>query len=123
MGRGQREDLKITFKQSPAVNVRFTAHALSDLDTARRWYEGRSPGLETYFDDDVEYAVGCIIRQPFIWPILTNSRQNEDIRLITLEKFPYMLVYRLDVDDSVMVLAVPHLHQRPGRWIRRLKDK
>jgi plasmid stabilization system protein ParE len=45
--------------------------------------------------------------------------KKPDIRLVSLLKFPYFVIYRV-VDSSVQVLAVPHFRQRPVYWAQRV---
>lgn len=51
-------------------------------------------------------------------PIATTSTGN-DIRRIRLRKFPYILVYVIDDDDDIHVIAFAHV-RRSRYWLSRL---
>nr|WP_236716021.1 type II toxin-antitoxin system RelE/ParE family toxin [Leptospira interrogans] len=45
---------------------------------------------------------------------------NPNVRRISIEDFPY-LIYYLNLDEKIFILAVIHDSRRPGFWLERLK--
>jgi mRNA-degrading endonuclease RelE of RelBE toxin-antitoxin system len=64
---------------------------------------------------EVLSAADRIARFPEAWHAL-----SEGVRRCRLSRFPYGLIYTIDNGD-ILVLAVAHLHRRPGYWRDRLK--
>ena len=96
------------------MSVRFAASARRELLDAIRWYQKRSPGLGNDLYAEVERALQQIGEFPRAWPIV-----DDDVRQFRLWRFPYAVIYRPEA-DYLYVLAVAHLHRRPGFWRDRL---
>jgi mRNA-degrading endonuclease RelE of RelBE toxin-antitoxin system len=45
-----------------------------------------------------------------------------EIRRCLLSRFPYGIIYGID-DNTVIVIAVAHLHREPNYWMDRIEDK
>ena len=54
------------------------------------------------------------------WP-LAGAKAGRIARVCKVKRFPYGIVY-LPRDTEIVVVAVMHLHHRPGYWRRRVKD-
>lgn len=80
--------------------------ALSEL------VEASGSGRE--FDEAVEAALVEIVKHPNRWPRLFGN-----VRRYRLRKIPYGIVYRIRA-EAIDVVAVMHLHRRPGYWTDRL---
>ena len=80
------------------------------------YYEGCQPGLGTAFTHAVDSTIARICEAPSAWPPLYGST-----RRCPLKGFPYGVVY-VEQETRVLVLAVMHLHRRPGYWLDRLRD-
>lgn len=93
--------------------VRLLQPAEQEMSSAAAYYESQVLGLGVTFLDKFESAVADIARNPERWPLICP-----DIRRRLLHRFPYGLLYRVAVDE-IVVLAVAHLHRRPAYWIGR----
>jgi toxin ParE2 len=97
------------------VTIRFLDVAEIELDEAIRWYEAQSPGLGNAFLIEVLSTVDRVLCYPEAWHPL-----DEGVRRCRLTRFPYALIYATE-DGDILVLAVAHLHRRPGYWRDRMK--
>ena len=88
--------------------------AREEFSAAVRWYEGQRPGLGAEFFDAVVHATSLIQAQPEIGTLSPDHRT----RRVLVQRFPYQVVYRLSVDEIVIV-AIAHLKRRPGYWRNR----
>jgi plasmid stabilization system protein ParE len=93
--------------------VRLLQPAEQEMLSSAAYYESQVPGLGGTFLDKFASAIEDIAQSPGRWPLV-----RPDIRRRLLHRFPYGLLYRVDVDE-VVVLAVAHLHRRPDYWIGR----
>lgn len=98
------------------MKVRFLKSAQSEVDDAVAWYDSQSHSLGTHFLDDLDRAVRRIVAYP-----LSNTKIEEDLRRCLLSRFPYGIIYGLD-SETIVVIAVAHLHREPRYWIDRLTD-
>lgn len=87
----------------------------SKLDQAISWYVSQAPGLGDAFLVEVLSAVERVLSYPEAWHPL-----DEGLRRCRLNRFPYGLIYAVENGD-ILVLAVAHLHRKPGYWRERLK--
>ena len=53
------------------------------------------------------------------WPLGCGKVYGE-VRICRIQRFPYGIVY-VARDEEIVVVAVMHLHRRPGYWKQRLK--
>ena len=96
------------------VRVSLSNEAQGDADAAVDWYIGE--GALTAADDFVdalEQALGLLSRFPEL-----GQAGAGNTRTLSLQSFPYSLIYRLQV-DMVRVIAVAHHSRRPGYWVAR----
>ena len=85
-----------------------------ELDEAVQWYEVQSAGLGERFLVEVVHAFGLIRRFPMAWhPLSVNTRR------CSLKRFPYGVIYAIE-DNSILVIAIAHLHRKPGYWSERV---
>ena len=97
------------------MKVRFLEIAEIELEEAVRWYAEQAPGLGDAFLIEVLATADRIMRYPEAWHPL-----GDNIRRCRLSRFPYGLIYTIASGD-VLVLAVAHLHRRPGYWRDRVQ--
>src|SRR5580698_1123424 len=93
------------------MNYRFSPDARIDLLAAADFYELQKPGLGAEFVADFESGLGRILQAPPRWPELEPG-----IRRYRLDRFPYVLIYRVPSSGMVEIVAVFHLHRKPGSW-------
>ena len=71
------------------------------------------PSLGEEFSLEVRTAMRNVLSYPNTWPVL-----EEGIRRCLVNRFPYGILYSIE-PDRIFVLAVMHLHRRPGYWKER----
>lgn len=96
------------------MKVRFLTLAQQELDDATAWYDERAEGLGHEFLDELDRTVRRAISFPRSCPEIEAG-----IRRCLIARFPYGLIYGID-DDTIVVVAVAHLHRRPDYWIDRI---
>lgn len=85
-----------------------------DLDEIFVWYEEQQPELGYRFLKDFERTLRKIERNPY-----HASYIEAYARGTSLKKFPYEVIYRIDINTrQVRIIAVIHHHRDP-EWFRR----
>jgi len=98
------------------VEILFHPDAVDEAAAARQWYDDRSAKAATAFDAELDRGVASLRESPLRWP-----PDPQDVRRLLLKRFPIALVYRIKLDE-IQVLAVAHLHRRPGYWQDRAEE-
>lgn len=93
--------------------IRFAPEAFEEMTVSAKFYEKHSTGLGARFLAAIRDGVADIRAHPRRW---RKIRSNVRRRLIG--KFPYGILYREDT-EQIMILAIMHLHRRPGYWTDR----
>ena len=99
--------------------MRFYFHpdAEEEFDGAVEYYEQSQPGLGVEFVEEVYAAIARILQYPHAWSALSkNSRR------CLVSRFPYGVIYQIK-SRTLRIVAVAHLHRRPGYWRERLEQK
>jgi plasmid stabilization system protein ParE len=96
------------------VKIRFLELAQQELDSAVAWYNQQSEGVGQGFLDELDRAVRRTVKFPLSCPEIEPG-----IRRRLMARFPYGLIYSID-GDTVVIVAVAHLHRRPRFWIDRI---
>jgi plasmid stabilization system protein ParE len=91
----------------------FHPAARAEAIEAAVFYEQQQAGLGARFTDALAAAVEKIRANPRLYRIA-----ELDTRKCRLLGFPYGIIFRLR-DDSIQIVAVMHLHRRPGYWSAR----
>jgi plasmid stabilization system protein ParE len=92
------------------VKVRSTRAARGDLQQAARYYDQQRDGLGDEFRDEVRSTIERIARNP-----KACKRLDDDFRQCRTRRFPYGIIYRAAAEE-VVIIAIFHLHRRPGSW-------
>jgi plasmid stabilization system protein ParE len=95
--------------------VIFTPIAREELIEAQNWYENEAPGLGRRFRAAVDTAVDRISDNPRQFPVVYRN-----IRRALLRHFPYALMFVIDPDETLTVLACFHGSRDPQHWQRRM---
>ncbi len=95
-------------------SIRFLAQATAELAEAAEWYEARRAGLGIDFVAEVDTALAGISEHPEASP---RWRADRPYRRHVLQRFPYVVFFRLLGDNSIEVTAVAHARRRPGYWL------
>ena len=78
------------------------------------WYRSRSLVASARFERAVESALR-IAEAPDSWALWDDRH-----RIYTLRKFPFNIVYRIEVDQRIMVIAIVHSRRAASSWQDRL---
>lgn len=99
------------------MKCRLETAAQAELEEAAAWYELQRQGLAAEFLEEFDKGVRQISELPHAWkPVGIRTRQYR------LNRFPYGIVYQVR-EDAILIVAVAHLHRRPGYWRQRLTDR
>ncbi len=88
--------------------------AKKEAQAAEAWYHARNSDAAARFRLMVERTANRIASAPDTYPLIRGQ-----YRQLRVTGFPYSLIYRVQNDQSVMVVAVAHTSRRPGYWQRR----
>jgi len=91
--------------------------AQQELDEAVEYYNSESPTLGDQFLLEALAGFERIPQFPKAWHPYT-----ENTRRCLIRRFPNGLVYQI-LESGILVVAVAHLHRRPGYWGDRLKGE
>jgi len=94
----------------------FHPEAEEEFIAAVRQYADIDPALGADFEAKVEEGVFLAMAFPSMWREISSG-----LRRVLIRRFPYGIVYAYD-EDVFYILAVMHLHARPGYWKDRMKD-
>ena len=99
------------------MNIRISKLAQKEIDDAVIWYDSQSKGLGTRFLDDLDRTIRRIAAYP-----LASMEIEQGLRRCLFSRFPYGIIYGI-ASETVIVVAVAHLHREPKYWIDRLLDQ
>lgn len=99
----------------PETIIRFHPEALKEAEIAQEWYADRSIVAAYAFVSELTTAVALIKEAPRMWPEFSSGTQR-----YPLPRFPFSLIYRIQADSLVEVIAVMHQKKKPGYWSKRL---
>lgn len=97
--------------------VVFHPLAERELTEAARFYEARAVGLGADFIHEVEHALAQIVANPEAGSALAGTI----IRRRLVRRFPFAVLYQATA-ENLSVIALMHLHRRPGYWRGRVED-
>ena len=96
------------------MNIVFLAPAEAEFVKAIEYYNSQSEGLGFEFAAEVKRTLERIVQYPEAWtPLSTRTRRCRTNR------FPYGVVYQIK-SETIIIVAVMHLHQNPEIWKNRL---
>lgn len=96
--------------------VDFIKEALTDILEAIEWYEERREGLGDELFIAIENEKHFIEQNPYYY-----EDKYKGIRKAITQRFPYILYYKIESDDQVLVYAVLHMKRGPRSWRKRVK--
>jgi hypothetical protein len=94
---------------------RFHPAADQELIDASQFYEARLPGLGGDFLDELEASIESMLENPLQFEVFDG-----EVRITQTRRFPYALLF-ITEPDEILIVAVMHLHRRPGYWKRRVR--
>ena len=97
-----------------APDVIFDQHAAAEYRDVRRWYlREASAGLAVDFRAEVDRGVELIARSPCRHGFYDSEQQH---RWLRLKRFPYLLIYSMIDEQTILIVAVAHVRRSPGYW-------
>lgn len=99
------------------MRVRLTKEAFADLDEAVSYYHSIDPQLERDFSRRVVRGLKKIRDRPENFAIYEGARLRHEYRRVMLNRFPYVIIYRID-SEEVVVVAISRGSRKPGYWER-----
>jgi plasmid stabilization system protein ParE len=92
------------------VNAIILQQAEDELEAAFEYFEEKREGLGAEMLNEFRRGVDQIITYPNAWQALDDT-----YRRCRLHRFPYGIVYRVDL-SAIVIVAFMHLSRRPGTW-------
>lgn len=99
-----------------SYTVNFRKEAQKDILEAIAWYEEVRKGLGNELLIAIENKRHFIEENPYY-----HEDKYKGIRKAITKRFPYILYYRIESENEVLVYAVLHMKRNPGIWKRRIK--
>lgn len=96
------------------MKIKFLEAAQAELDEAFNWYETQQKSLGVQFLTEFDASIRRIYAYPKSYALLGN-----DVRRCLIKRFPYAVIYGIDA-DTIVIVAVAHLHRKPNYWVDRL---
>jgi plasmid stabilization system protein ParE len=97
------------------MKVKFQAAAGAELVEAITYYDARQPGLGRRFHQEILRTLDWVAANPNV------PRLRGNYRRVNLVVFPYFIIY-LTEPDGIWVVAVGHVHRKPGYWLGRMVE-
>jgi plasmid stabilization system protein ParE len=94
-------------------SVEFHPEAEAEFIAAAEYYEAHAKNLGLDFISAVERAYRRLVEFPD-----SGHPFGERLRRVLVPGFPYAVIYR-PTADRILIVAVAHLHRRPGYWRAR----
>jgi plasmid stabilization system protein ParE len=94
--------------------VIFTLPARAELIDAQDWYESEAPGLGRRFRAAVDAVIERMSSNPRQFPVVYKS-----ICRALLRRFPYALMFVIEADGTLAIIACFHGSRDPARWHER----
>lgn len=93
--------------------VRFHPSAESEMIEAASYYESQQHGLGGRFLVCVQAAINRIQLNPELFP-----KVDGDVRRCLTSTFQFGVMFRIQTEE-LQIVAVTHLHRKPGYWKNR----
>lgn len=96
------------------MSIAFLEPEQAELDDAIAYYNHERTGLGDEFLVEVLRAIERTVEFPRAWhPFSRRTRR------CLVKRFPYGVVYQFNAEE-ILVIAIAHLHRKPGYWKDRL---
>jgi len=94
--------------------VSFLSPALAEIADAASYYQTHDPEAAEGFFESVDAGADLLARHPN-----AGRPTRFGARKLTLQKYPYDLIYRLH-DEGILITAVTHHRRKPWYWADRM---
>ncbi len=92
-----------------------TPIARQDLIDAQDWYESEARDLGRRFRAAVDAVIKRIGMNPRQFPVV-----HKNVRRALLRRFPYALMFVIEPDGALTIIACFHGSRDPTRWQKRM---
>ena len=99
------------------MNYYYHPDARQEASAAVAYYGGINQELGVGFVAELENSIERILRMPQAW-----AKHIGSARRCLLHRFPYGIVYQIE-SEEIQIIAVMHLHRKPGYWTVRMKGE
>ena len=96
------------------MHVQFLAPARAEFREAMTFYNAQKAGLGHDFSAEIKKSIQRIIEYPEAWSLISKRA-----RRCRVNRFPFGVIYQVR-EDTLLIVAVMHLHREPDSWRRRL---
>ena len=96
------------------MNIEFLQAAQMELDDAFIWYETQQKNLGRQFIQEFDAAVQRLSAFPQAY-----TEIEKGVLRCLVKRFPYGILYGVN-RDTIVIVAVAHLHREPNYWSHRL---
>ncbi len=96
------------------MNYLFHEEAEKDLLSIVEYYEECQIGLGLRFSKELYVTIDRICKYPLAWKMIDLKT-----RRCLMSRFPFGVLYRI-VDNRIIIMAIMHLHRKPGYWKNRI---
>jgi hypothetical protein len=90
------------------MNIRYIYPSELELDEAIEYYNYQLPGLGSEFYNEINRTIERISRFPKAW-----AKVGLYTRRCLLKQFPYAILYTIDNNDDILILAIANMHRNP----------
>lgn len=95
------------------LSMRFLPEFFTDAERAVDWYERERSGLGIAFSKKLNEIVDQIAEMP-----TSFAHIDQTTRVAMIQPFPYGIYFRIE-NEELILMAVWHLHRKPGIWRQR----
>jgi plasmid stabilization system protein ParE len=99
------------------LKVRLLKAAEKELDEGVSYYEAQVPGLGNEFLEETRAAIDRIKQYPEAWHAVSRRTRRYQVK-----RFPYGVIYQIR-QDELLIVAIAHLHRKPGYWRNRIQSQ
>ena len=100
------------------MTIRYTLVAEAEIAGARHHYQEKSDQAARSYITHLKRAIERLRSAPETYPLVTRGRRGRPIRFLSLDKFPYALIYEVH-EDEIAILGLWHTKSRGEDWSRR----
>ncbi len=93
-----------------SVRLIWRGEAIRDVQEAYSWYEAQTNGLGERLLAELDEHIAFILEHAS-----GPDRWRSRYRKLTLKRFPYQVIYRLQ-KNTVIMYSVFHSSRNPSRW-------
>ena len=94
------------------MRVKFHPQARADLKEGKAFYTKRSPLAALAFAREIQTAISRVADTPKRFPAGEYGTRE----FVLPWRFPYTIVYRIQKDDLIVIVAIAHQSREPGFW-------